>query len=107
MYWLFLALAVFFEIIATTLLKLSTGFTKPLPAAGTLIGYILCFTFFSMALKKIDLGVAYAIWGAVGITVMTVIGILFFKESISLIKVISIVFIVLGVIGLNLSGAHH
>ena len=60
-----------------------------------------------MALKKIDLGIAYAIWGAVGITIMAAIGIIFFKESISFLKVVSILLIVLGVIGLNLSGAHH
>jgi Membrane transporters of cations and cationic drugs len=107
MYWLFLALAVTFEIFATTMMKISTGFTKLLPSLGTFVGYILCFTFFSMALKKIDLGVAYAIWGAVGITVMAAIGIIFFKESMSFLKVVSILLIVLGVIGLNLSGAHH
>ncbi len=107
MYWLFLALSVIFEISATTMMKVSAGFTKLLPSVATFVGYILCFTFLSMALKKIDLGIAYAIWGAVGITIMAAIGIIFFKESISLLKVVSILLIVLGVIGLNLSGAHH
>ncbi|MFT4143306.1 MAG: multidrug efflux SMR transporter [Mobilitalea sp.] len=107
MHWILLSLAILFEIIATTLMKVSSGFTKLLPTLGTAVGYILCFTFLSMALKKIDLSVAYAIWGAAGITIMAAIGILFFKESINFLKVASILFIVLGVIGLNLSGAKH
>ena len=94
MYWLFLALAVLFEIFATTMMKISDGFSKLLPSIGTFVGYILCFTFLSMALKKIDLGIAYAIWGAVGITIMAAIGIIFFKESISFLKVGSILLIV-------------
>lgn len=107
MYWIFLALAILLNFFATTMMKTSNGFRKLLPSVGTFVGYILCFTFLSMALKKIDLGITYAIWGAVGITIMSAIGIIFFKESISLIKVISILFIVLGVVGLNLSSAHH
>ena len=107
MEWIFLILAIIFEITATTLMKMSNGFTKLLPSVGTFLGYIICFILLSIALKKIDLGVAYAIWGAVGITVMSIIGILVFKESISVLKILSILFIVLGVIGLNLSGASH
>lgn len=107
MEWIYLFLAITLEIIATTLMKLSDGFTKMLPTVGTFSGYIMCFIFLSMSLKKIDVGVAYAIWGAVGITIMAIIGVVLFKESISLLKVISIFFIVLGVIGLNLSGVSH
>lgn len=107
MEWIYLMLAIVFEITSTTLMKMSNGFTKLLPTAGTFLGYIICFTFLSIALKKIDVGIAYAIWGAVGITVMAVIGVLFFKESISVLKIFSILFIVLGVIGLNLNGTSH
>jgi small multidrug resistance pump len=107
MQWIYLILAIIFEITSTTLMKMSNGFTKILPTVGTFLGYIICFTCLSMALKNIDVGIAYAIWAAVGITIMTVIGILFFKESISVLKILSILFIVLGVIGLNLSGASH
>jgi len=107
MEWIYLILAIIFEITATTLMKMSNGFTKILPTVGTLLGYIICFTFLSIALKKIDMSVAYAIWGAVGITAMTIIGVVVYKESINVLKVVSILFIVLGVIGLNLSGASH
>lgn len=107
MEWIYLILAILFEILATTLLKMSDGFSKILPTVGSCVGYVLCFAFLSMALKKIDMSVAYAIWSAAGITVLSAIGILIFKESISMMKIVSIVFIVVGVIGLNLSGVSH
>ena len=107
MEWIYLILAILFEILATTLLKMSDGFSKILPSLGTCLGYVLCFAFLSMALKKLDMSVAYAIWSAAGITVLSAIGILVFKESISMMKIVSIVFIIVGVIGLNLSGVSH
>lgn len=107
MEWIYLILAILFELSATTLMKMSHGFTKLFPSIGTFIGYGICFTFLSLSLKKIDMGTAYAIWGAAGITIMTIIGIVFFKESINLLKVFSILLIVLGVVGLNISGASH
>lgn len=107
MEWIYLLSAIVLETIGTTLMKMSDGFSKLSYSAGTLVAYGLCFTVFSFALKKIPVSVAYAIWGAAGITIITVVGILFFKENISFIKVLSILFIVLGVIGLNFSGASH
>ncbi|WP_261830585.1 DMT family transporter [Inconstantimicrobium mannanitabidum] len=107
MQWIYLFLAIGFEITATTLMKVSNGFSKILPTIGTGLGYIICFTCLSMALKKIDISVAYAIWSAAGIVIISTIGVLFFKENISFLKVVSILLIVLGVIGLNLSGATH
>lgn len=107
MEWLYLILSILFEILATTLLKMSEGFSKILPTVGTCVGYVLCFAFLSIALKKLDMSVAYAIWSAAGITVLTAIGILIFKESISVMKIVSIIFIIVGVIGLNLSGVSH
>lgn len=103
MAWIYLFGAIGFEIIATSLMKHSNGFTKVLPTIGTFVGYIVCFTLLSFALKKIDLGVAYAIWSAVGIIVLTTIGVFFFKEEINFYKVISLCFIIVGVIDLNLS----
>lgn len=107
MEWIFLAIAIGCEIIATTLMKVSDGFSKVLPAVGSVFGYIICFFMLSLALKKIDMSVAYAIWSAAGIFVLTMIGVVVFKESINVIKVISILFIIVGVIGLNLSGVSH
>lgn len=107
MEWIYLILAILSEIAATTLMKYSNGFSKLLPTAGSIIGYIVCFTLLAFALKKIDVSVAYAIWSAAGIVILTVIGVAVFNESISLLKIVSILLIVLGVIGLNLSGVSH
>lgn len=107
MKWIYLIIAIVFELFATTMMKLSMGFTKVLPTIATFLGYAICFTTLSISLKKIDMSVAYAIWCAAGITVMSIIGVVFFKESINALKVVSILFIVMGVIGLNLSGTGH
>ncbi len=107
MEWLFLFLAISFEIAATTFMKLSYGFTKLFPTIGTFLGYIFCFTFLSIALKKLDISIAYAIWSAVGIVVISTIGVFVFKENFNPLKILSMFLIVLGVIGLNLSGINH
>lgn len=107
MEWIYLILAIILETLGTTFMKNSEGFTKLLPALGTLLTYGLCFIFLSMSLKKIPVSVAYAVWGAAGITIISVIGIFVFKESVSVLKMVSILFIVLGVIGLNFSGVSH
>lgn len=105
MYWLFLFLAIALELIGTSLMKISNGLTRLIPSVGMFIAYFLCFSIFSLALKKIDVSIAYAVWSGVGITVISILGVAFFKESINLTKVISLILIITGIIGLNLSGA--
>lgn len=103
MHWIYLIFAIVFELTGTTMMKLSYGFTKLFPTIGTFVAYVLCFTLLSFSLKKIEVGIAYAIWSAVGIVVLSCIGMAFFKENISSIKVGSIILILIGVIGLYLS----
>lgn len=103
MSWIYLILAIIFETIGTACLKMSNGFSVLLPSIGTIIGYILCFLFFSYALKTIEISVAYAIWGAFGILLISAIGIIFFHESVSIVKIISILLIILGTVGLRLA----
>ncbi len=107
MSWLYLFLAIIFEIIGTTLMKMSNGFSLPMPTFGTLISYAVCFTLLSFALKTIDMGIAYAIWSAVGLSIIAAIGIIFFHEDVNALKIISLVLIILGVIGLNLCTKMH
>ena len=94
MSWLYLVLAIIFETLGTTALKMSNGFSVLLPSVATIITYILCFLFLSFALKTIDVSVAYAIWSAFGILLISIIGIIFFHESINFIKIISILLII-------------
>ena len=103
MSWLYLILAIIFETVGTTALKLSNGFSVLVPSIGTVFSYVLSFLFLSYALKTIDISVAYAIWGAFGILLISTIGVIFFNEQLSIIKVVSILFIVLGTIGLRLA----
>ena len=105
MSWLYLTLAIIFETSGTTLLKLSNGFTVLLPSIGSVLSYLLCFLFLSYALKTIDMGIAYAIWGALGILLISTIGILFLHESVSIIKVVSILLIILGTVGLRIASS--
>lgn len=103
MCWLYLILAIFFETIGTTALKMSNGFSILLPSIGTVISYVLCFLFLSFALKTIDMSIAYAIWGAFGILLISAIGMVFFNETVSVIKVVSIILIIIGTVGLKLA----
>jgi len=107
MHWVYLILAIALEVTGTTLMKMSNGLTKLLPTLGMLITYTSCFAIFALALKKIPVSVAYAIWSGVGTALIAIIGLLVFKENFNLLKVVSICLIIAGVVGLNLSGTAH
>jgi multidrug transporter EmrE-like cation transporter len=99
----FLVLAIVFESFGTTMLKLSDGFTNLWPSIGVGIGFLISFTFFSFALKKISLSTAYATWSGAGTAITAMIGILIFQEHVSLTKVIALVLIILGIVIMNKS----
>ncbi len=101
--WIYLVTAILLEIFGTTMMKLSNGMTILLPTIGMFIGYILCFASFAMALKTIDMSVAYAIWCALGIVLIALIGILFFHESFNIPKLLGLLLIVIGVVTLKLN----
>jgi small multidrug resistance pump len=100
--YIYLVLAIVFEIIATTFLKKSHQFTKILPSIITVVGYIATFYFLSLTLKQVPIGIAYAIWSGVGIVFITIIGIVAFKQIPDLPAIIGILLIVIGVIVINL-----
>ncbi|BAY99220.1 small multidrug resistance protein [Tolypothrix tenuis PCC 7101] len=99
--WFYLIGAVIFEVVGTTCMKLSEGFTNIVPSVSIFICYGLCFTCMTLCLQKIDVSVAYAFWAGLGTTLIALIGIIFFRESASSIKLMSIALIIIGVIGLN------
>jgi small multidrug resistance pump len=103
MYWFYLAMAIVLEVMGTTCMKLSGGFTRLIPSVLVFVLYMVSFSFMILALKKMELGVVYAIWAGLGTAMIALIGIVWFQESVSLLKIVSIVFIVLGVVGLHLS----
>ncbi|MFE3546225.1 DMT family transporter [Nocardia sp. NPDC059177] len=104
---LFLALAIATEVTATVSLKLSEGFTKLVPSIVVVIGYGAAFYFLSQALKRgMTIGVAYGIWSAVGVAAIATIGVLFLGERLTLVQVGGIGMVILGVLALELGGAH-
>jgi len=103
---LLLSAAIAAEVIATVSLKASDGFSRPVPSAITVVGYLISFWLLALVLKELSVGTTYAIWSAVGTAAVAVIGIAAYGESASLLKIASLGLIVLGVIGLNAAGAH-
>lgn len=101
MKYLFLALAIALEVTGSSFLKASDGFSKTVPTTVTIVAYIACFFFLSLALKTIPLGVAYAIWAGLGIVLTAVISVAVFKQSLDLPAVIGILLIVAGVVVMN------
>ena len=86
-------------------MKLSDGFTRPLPVVGTCLTYIACFYFLSLSLKTIPLGIAYAVWAGFGIVLGNIIAVAFFKQQFDLAAGIGVTLIVAGVVVLNLFSA--
>jgi len=88
-------------------MKLSQGFTKVVPSILLFVFYTLSLGMLTLALKRIDVSVAYAVWSGVGTALIATIGVLWFKEPATAFKLISIALIIVGVVGLNLSGGAH
>jgi small multidrug resistance pump len=99
--FLFLAIAILFETVATSALKSSQQFTKLTPTVITFIGYAGAFYFLSLALKTVPIGIAYAIWSGVGIVLITLIGAFYYKETPDLPAIIGLFLILAGVIVIN------
>ncbi|MFJ2057342.1 DMT family transporter [Streptomyces sp. NPDC087908] len=101
-----LAGAIAAEVLATTSMKYSDGFSKLWPSLVTGIGYVVAFALLAQALKTLQVGTAYAVWAGAGTAAVAAIGILFLGETLSLAKVAGIALIIAGVVVLNLGGAH-
>lgn len=99
--FIFLGIAIVFEIIATSALKKSEEFTKLLPSIITVIGYCGAFYCLSFAIRTIPVGIAYAIWSGVGIVLITFIGAVFFKQIPDLPAIIGLALILIGVVVIN------
>ncbi|MBY0123052.1 multidrug efflux SMR transporter [Bacillus sp. S/N-304-OC-R1] len=102
MAWVYLMGAILLEVAGTVSMKLSEGFTKLLPSILMGVFYLLAFTCLNFSLKQIPVSMAYAIWSGLGTAAIALIGYFAFQESLNLIKTISIILIIFGVIGLNI-----
>jgi len=107
MAWLLVIVAGLLETGFAICLKLSHGFTRIWPTVGFALFAIGSFGLLTQALRRLEIGPAYAVWTGIGAAGTVVCGMLFLNESSSLIKIVSVSLIVAGVIGLNLSGGAH
>jgi small multidrug resistance pump len=105
--YLFLFVAIALEVVATSLLKATEGFTKLWPTVATLTGYTGAFAALAWAVQQeLPVGLAYAMWAGLGTAAIVAIGVLFLDEPLSPQKVVGIALVVGGVVVLNLGGAH-
>ena len=100
--WIILLVAILSEVIATSALKASDGFTKLGPSVLVVVGYGLAFYFLSLTLKVMSVGIAYAIWAGLGIVLTAVIGWFMFGQKLDAPALLGMGLIILGVIVINL-----
>ena len=105
MQWIMLVLAGIFEVTWACAMKYSNGFTVPLPAIITVVGYVASAIFLSLALRRLPLGTAYAMWTGAGIIGTSVLGVFLFQERLTLPQICCIFLIVIGIAGLKLLSA--
>jgi small multidrug resistance pump len=102
MNWLYLSIAIVAEVIATSALKASEGFTRPIPATLVVAGYGIAFYMLSLTLRTIPMGVVYAIWSGAGIVLITLVGYFMFRQRLDLPALVGIGLIVAGVLVMQL-----
>ncbi|ANB16265.1 SMR family transporter [Dokdonella koreensis] len=101
-HWLFLGVAIVGEVIATSALKASEGFSRLVPSVVVVAGYIVAFYFLSLTLRHISVGVAYAIWSGLGVVLIALIAWLLYGQKLDLAAMIGMALIVAGVLVMNL-----
>jgi small multidrug resistance pump len=103
MSWILLFAAILFEVAGITSMKLCRGFSEPLPSIAVPVFYVLSAAAVTLVLKRLELSVTYAIWSGVGTALAAMIGIAYFREPLTLMKVASLALVILGVVGLSLA----
>jgi small multidrug resistance pump len=101
MKWIYLGIAIVSEVIASSALRASDGFTRVWPTLALIVGYGVSFYFLSLTLRTIPMGIAYAVWSGVGILLICLVGWLVFEQKLDLPAIIGLTLIVAGVVILN------
>jgi small multidrug resistance pump len=104
--WIYLAAAIASEVVGTVFLRYTDGFTNPAPSALVLITYAVSIWLTALAVKGLEISLAYAVWAGVGTAAVAVIGMAAMGETVNALKLASIALVITGVVGLNLSGAN-
>ena len=103
--WVLLIVAILLEVAGTTNMKLSEGFSKPVPSVLVLFFYALSIVALTFAVNRLDVSVAYAVWSGMGTALVAIIGLWFFQESITIIKVVALGLIIVGVVMLHFTSS--
>jgi multidrug transporter EmrE-like cation transporter len=101
-----LIIAITSEVAGTIALRESDGFSRPLPAAIVVVGYLVSFWMLALVLKSLPVGLTYAVWAAAGTAAVATIGIVAYGEGAGVLKLLSLGLIIAGVVGLNAAGSH-
>ena len=99
--WILLTLAILGEVAGTTFMKLSQGFTQLAPSIGIFVSYAISFAFLTLSLKHLEMGFAYALWSGLGTLLIFMVGVFYFGEPMTMLKTVSVLAIIVGVIGLK------
>ncbi len=105
MAWVYLFIAGIFEVVWATGLKYSHGFTKLYPSLITIGGMIVSFYLLSLATKTLPMGTAYAVWTGIGALGAVLLGMLLFGEPVNILRIVFLVLILAGIVGLKLAAA--
>ena len=104
--WIYLSAAIASEVVGTVFLNHTDGFTKPAPSVFVLATYAVSLWLTALAVRELEISLAYAVWAGVGTAAVAVIGMAALGESVNALKLASIALVIGGVVGLNLSGAN-
>ncbi|WP_433338764.1 DMT family transporter [Spirillospora sp. CA-294931] len=104
MAWFLLVVAGLFEVAMALFLKLSKGFSEPLPTVGFVVFAIVSFGLLTLALRDLEVGTAYAVWVGIGAVGTAALGMLFMGDQVSVLKIGALTLILIGVVTLNLAG---
>ncbi|TJZ78864.1 DMT family transporter [Chitiniphilus eburneus] len=102
MSWVYLFIAIVAEVIATSALKASVGFTRPGPSLLVVAGYSVAFYFLSLTLRTIPVGIAYAVWSGVGVVLVALVGWVLYRQALDAAALAGMGLIVAGVLVMNL-----
>ena len=106
MNWIYLFIAGIFEVFWATTMKLSHGFTNLKFSILTIVGMVISFLFLSLAIKQIQLSIAYPVWTGIGAIGSILVGVVLFKDSINPLTWLFITLLVIGIIGIKITSGH-
>ncbi|MBS3804455.1 MAG: multidrug efflux SMR transporter [Oleiphilaceae bacterium] len=101
MHWIYLPIAIVAEVVGTSFLKSSEGFTRLTPSVIVIVSYMVAFYFLALTLKTLPVGVTYALWAGAGVALIAIAGYVFFDQTLDVPAIIGICLIVSGVIVIN------